>query len=86
VELYQPFRCFINNRKVRKYTKEPVSDEIVKELLKAAMSATSAGNTQPWHFIIINVYEILEKNYNVSSYSRVLKEAPNTILVCGIPN
>jgi len=45
--------AILSRRSIRKYTKKTVSDEIVKELLKAAMSAPSALNEQPWHFIMI---------------------------------
>ena len=38
-------------RSIRKYTGEPISDELVERLLRAAMVAPSAGNEQPWQFI-----------------------------------
>lgn len=40
-------------RSVRKYTDQPVSDEVVLELLEAARIAPSGNNTQPWRFIIV---------------------------------
>ena len=38
---------------VRAYEKRPVEEEKVKALLKAAMSAPSAGNKQPWAFVVV---------------------------------
>jgi nitroreductase len=74
-----------SRRSIRKYTEQPVSDEVIKELLKAAMSAPSAVNQQPWHFIIIKDRQILDEIPKIHPYSKMLREAPVAILVCGDP-
>jgi len=40
-------------RSIRKYTNEPVSRELLEELLEAACWAPSADNRQPWHFVVL---------------------------------
>ncbi len=75
--------AILSRRSIRKYTVQPVSDEIIKKLLEAAMSAPSAGNEQPWHFIIIKDHKILDEISKFHPYSWMLKEAPVAILVCG---
>ena len=45
--------ALLTRRSVRSYTDEPVPDTAVKALLEAAMSAPSAGNQQPWQFILV---------------------------------
>lgn len=40
-------------RSIRKFTDEPVTDEQLHQLLKAAMCAPTAANTQCWHFVIM---------------------------------
>lgn len=75
--------AILSRRSIRKYTNEDVSDEIVKELLEAAMSAPSAGNEQPWHFVVIRDRKILNEIPNIHPYSGMLREAPLAILVCG---
>ena len=40
-------------RSIRKYTPQPVDGEIINIILAAAMQAPSAGNEQPWHFIVV---------------------------------
>ena len=77
------FDAILSRRSIRNYTEQPVSDELTNELLKAAMSAPSAGNEQPWHFVIINQREILDEIPNLHPYSQMLKQAPLAILVCG---
>ncbi len=73
----------LTRRSIRKFTDKPVSDNDLNDLLKAAMQAPSAGNKQPWHFIIINDRKILDAITEFHDYSKMLKESPVAILVCG---
>lgn len=73
----------LNRRSIRKYQDKDVSDEDIKDLLKAGMSAPSAGNEKPWHFIIIKNQEILDKIPEIHEYADMVPEAPVSILVCG---
>lgn len=73
----------LSRRSIRKYTKEQVPDDVIKDLLRAAMSAPSAGNEQPWHFVVIRDRETLDEIPRFHPYSMMLKEAPVAILVCG---
>lgn len=74
--------AILTRRSVRKYNKKKLSKRIVKELLEAAMSAPSAGNEQPWHFIIIDNLKILEKVPTFHNHAQMLKDASLAILVC----
>ncbi len=40
-------------RAQRKFTDQPVDDEVIARILRAATRAPSARNAQPWHFIVI---------------------------------
>lgn len=75
--------AILSRRSIRKYTSEKIPDHLVKELLEAAMSAPSAGNQQPWYFIVIDERSILDQIPKFHPYSNMLKEAPLAILVCG---
>ncbi len=74
--------AILTRRSIRKYTKQPVSDEVLKELLEAAMCAPSAGNRQPWCFVIINDRKIMNEIPKYHVYSQMLREAAVAILVC----
>lgn len=76
----------LTRRSIRKYTEMPVSAEIIGDILKAAMAAPSAGNQQPWHFILLSDREAMDKIPEFHPYSQMLKEAPMAILVCGDVN
>jgi len=72
-----------HRRSIRKYTGEVVSEELIEEILKAGMAAPSAGNEQPWHFIVIRDKSIMEDITKFHPYSQMLKEASHAIVVCG---
>ena len=46
---------------IRDYTEDPVPEEILNQLLQAAIRAPSGENLQPWRFIIVRAPEIKEK-------------------------
>lgn len=75
----------LERRSIRKYTAEKVSEEQVQTLLKAAFAAPSAGNRQPWQFIVVDDRTVLESITKVHPHSQMLKEAALAILVCGEP-
>lgn len=70
-------------RSVRTYLDKPVESEKVEQLLKAAMQAPSAGNQQPWEFIVVQDKELLHKLSLVSPYAGPVKEALVAIVVLG---
>ena len=72
-------------RSIRAFTSRPVSLDLVRELIRAAMHAPSAGNEQPWHFIIITDPDILSRIPDFHPYAGMMAEAPVAVLVCGDP-
>jgi nitroreductase len=70
-------------RSVRSFTPKPVAEEAVEEILRAAMSAPSAGNEQPWQFVVIDDRRTLDGITEVNPNARMCKEAQMAILVCG---
>lgn len=63
---------------IRQFKAQPVEQDKVDILLKAAMAAPSALNLQPWHFIVINDKETIA----LLSGKRPTS-APLMIAVCG---
>ncbi|MGB7062765.1 MAG: nitroreductase family protein [Candidatus Zixiibacteriota bacterium] len=47
------FRTIKERRTVRKYKSQPVPDEHVRRILDTARFAPTAGNVQPWRFVVI---------------------------------
>lgn len=75
--------AIFNRKSVRKYKDIGISDEIVETLLKAAMQAPSAGNEQPWEFIILRNKETMEKITAFHPYSDMLLNTDVAIVICG---
>lgn len=78
--------AILSRRSIRKYNKQPISDELIKKFLEVAMSAPSAGNEQPWHFTIIDDPLILSKIPIFHNHAQMLKDASIAILVCSDMN
>lgn len=57
--------------------------ELVRQLLSSAMSAPSAGNQQPWHFVVIDDRGVLDAVPGIHPYAGMCLSAPLGILVCG---
>lgn len=76
-------KSILNRRSIRKYTSRAVTDSQIQQLLKAAMAAPSAGNEQPWEFIVLRDRPTLNAIPKFHPYSLMLYEASVAILVCG---
>ncbi len=69
----------------RKYKPDPVSDEAVEELVKAALSAPSGNNARPWHIIVVRDAQKRQKLSEVHRWAFFCAESPVVIVVCGDP-
>lgn len=76
--------AILTRRSIRKFTGEPVSDEIITDLLKAAMSAPTATG-EAWHFIIVKERALLAGVLGFHPHALMLKSAAAAIAVCGDP-
>jgi nitroreductase len=64
-------------RSVRRYTNQKITDEIVQQLLTAAMSAPSAANEQPWEFVVIQDRKMLDEIPAFSTFGRWRSALPS---------
>jgi len=79
----ETLKTITGRRSIRKYKPQAVEPEKIELLLKAAIYAPSARNTQPWHFIVITERAKLDKITAAHPYANMMKEATLAILVCG---
>ena len=68
---------------VRSYEDDQVSDEFLFKVLDAARLAPSAGNVQPWHFIVVKDREKRAAIAKGCRYGKFLSESPVVIIACG---
>lgn len=73
-------------RSTRAFTNEEVSDREVETLIETARWAPSAGNIQPWHFIIVRKAETKSKLAEAALDQHFIQEAPVVIVVCADEN
>lgn len=78
-------QAIFTRRSVRHFTTEPVGAAQVELLLRAAMSAPSSGNAQPWAFAVIDERAVLDEIAAFHASGAVVQEAQVCILVCGEP-
>ena len=71
----------LKRRSVRKFTEEPVSEEMIEKLLHAAMSGPSACNKRPWDFYVVTQEEALETLKLASKFTKFSSKL--AIIVCG---
>lgn len=62
-----------------------VPEKMIKTLLRAAVSAPSAGNCQPWRFIVVRQPEVKEGLAVAAWGQYFLAQAPVVIAVCAEP-
>ena len=71
---------------VRSYTNEPVSEQQIDTLLRAAMAAPTAGNKQPWRFVVIDDRALLDTIAANFGSMKMAAHAPLAVVMCGVPS
>ena len=66
---------------IRRYEDRTVEKEKLEELLRAAMHAPTARNTQSWRFMVIRNRKALDEMTTLQPYTGMMKEAACAILV-----
>ncbi len=74
--------AILTRRSIRNYTDQPVSDQSVDTLLRAAMAAPSAGNERPWRFIVVRDRQQLEAAAAAEQYGGMIAHAQVAVVVC----
>jgi len=80
MELFEAIRT---RRSIRRFSDKPVPPEHIEKILDAAMMAPSAGNGQPWQFVVVTDRALLEKIPQIQPNGEMSREAAAGILICG---
>ncbi|SJZ37471.1 nitroreductase family protein [Selenihalanaerobacter shriftii] len=80
----------IGQRKsIRKYEDKKVESKKIEKLMESATLAPSAGNRQPWEFIVVEdekvIAELIDEPMSKFNTSWMSKGVPLMIAVCGNP-
>ncbi len=60
-ELTETERVIYKRRSVRLFQKKPVSRELIKRVIEAGRFSPSAGNNQPWKFVVIDNPKVIDE-------------------------
>ncbi len=82
MELNAKLSAFWGRRSIRVYSSRSVPDEMVGDLLHAAMAAPSAAGG-PWRFIVVRDPDMLRRIAAALPHGRMLSSAAAGIVVCG---
>lgn len=72
----------LTRRSIRKFKNISIKENDLEDLLKCAMAAPTAGNSQCWEFIVISDRKILDEIPKIHPHANMILEAPLAILVC----
>ena len=61
------YEVVVKRRSIRKFKEEPVPEKLLNKVLEAGRWAPSAGNTQPWRFILVTDADVKKNIANVST-------------------
>lgn len=76
------FEVIKNRRSIRAFQEKDIPKEFIEKVLEAARWAPSAGNIQPWEFIIVKDKKIKMKLAEAAYGQYFIAEAPIVIVVC----
>jgi nitroreductase len=85
-EIMDVLEAIKGRRSIRAFKNQDVPAEIVEKLIDAARWAPSAGNIQPWEFIIVRKPEIKRRLAEAALGQSFIEEAPVVIVVCADEN
>ncbi len=83
MQLNEKLSAIWGRRSIRAYTDAGISNEIIADLLRAAMAAPSAAAKDPWRFIVVQDREMLRRMADALPHGRMLACAGAGFVVCG---
>ncbi len=81
----EPDPIFTQRYSCRGFLNKDVPKEFILKILSAGIWAPSAGNLQPWRFIVIKNKELKEKIVEFAWGQEFISEAPFVIAVIALP-
>lgn len=70
-------------RSIRTYKTDDVGDDLIRDILEAAMAAPSAVAKDPWDFVVVRDAEMRAKIAEGLPNGKMIAKAPVGIIVCG---
>jgi nitroreductase len=75
----------LERRSVRQYSPQPIPPADLRHILEAGRQAPSAGNRQPWHFIVVSDPEQKRRVAEACNRQTWMAGAAHIIVAVGLP-
>ncbi len=75
------FDCIRRRRTVREFKPDPIPEDVVYKILQAGRWAPSSSNSQPWHFVVVQARDTLEKLGAIATQGAFIANAPLAIAI-----
>lgn len=79
------YNAIMTRSSVRSYTSQIVDDKTIEKLLRAGMAAPTAGNRQPWEFMVVTDRSTLDQFPAIIPGANMAAKAQLAIVVMGTP-
>ncbi len=80
------YECIRSRRTVRQYRPDPVPEETVRKILRAGRWSPSSGNSQPWHFVVVNNPVTIARLAEIATQGPFIGQAPLVIAIVMEPD
>lgn len=77
------YRNILERTSVRRFSDRKITESETEAILRAAMSAPSGVNRQPWEFVVVEDKTLLSALADALPYAKMAASAPLVIIVCG---
>jgi len=74
-----------SRQSIRKFTNEPIPDEIIEDIMNIARTAPSGGNRQPWRIVIVTKADLKDKLVTAAYNQTFIGVAPVVYVICAVP-
>lgn len=78
----ETIRLLQNRVSIRKYSDQPVSEEMIEAVLRAAYRAPTSSNIQSYTTVVVRKQEIKDKLYVVTGNQQHVKDTPVFLAFC----
>ncbi|MCD6334982.1 MAG: nitroreductase family protein [Candidatus Latescibacteria bacterium] len=75
----------MERRSIRNYRPDPIPEEHIEQILEAGRQAPSAGNRQPWHFVVVRDPELRKKTAQACHGQTWMADAALIVAAIGRP-
>jgi nitroreductase len=75
------FECISKRASVREYKAQPISQQVLTQLVDAGRRAPTARGIEPWKFVVVTEKEVLQKLAELANTGVFIKDSASCVVV-----